>query len=164
MGPAPQKPPDQINYLAVQIQPVAIVRNAVKTPTDESWGSVISRIELMPAYSGALSGLDQFSHALVVFHMHEATYIPSEHLQRHPRDRTDLPLMGIFAQRGKHRPNAIGIAAVEIVSVEGDVLEVRGLDAIDGTPVLDIKPYVPWFDKRDSQTPAWMADLMADYF
>ena len=143
---------------------VATVENSVKTPTDDSWGSVISKIELMPGFSGALKGLEEFSHALIVFHMHEATYQPTEHLQRHPRERSDLPLMGIFAQRGKHRPNAIGITAVEIVSVVDDVLEVRGLDAIDGTPVLDIKPYVPWFDRRDAKTPSWMADLMADYF
>ena len=76
-----------------------------------------------------------------------------------------MPLVGAFAQRAKHRPNPIGITAVEILAAEGNVLTVRGLDAIDGTPVLDIKPYLPAFDRvDDARVPAWIEKLMEGYF
>jgi tRNA-Thr(GGU) m(6)t(6)A37 methyltransferase TsaA len=97
--------------------------------------------------------------------MHEAQFNISEHLTRHPRGRVDLPESGIFAQRARHRPNPIGITTVEIISVAGNVLRVRGLDAIDGTPVLDIKPYVPAFDDvEDPTVPEWMNRIMKGYF
>jgi tRNA (Thr-GGU) A37 N-methylase len=75
-----------------------------------------------------------------------------------------MPEVGIFAQRAKHRPNSIGVTAVELVTVEGNVVIVRGLDAIDGTPVLDVKPYIPVFDRREAETPGWVDELMKDYF
>jgi tRNA (Thr-GGU) A37 N-methylase len=76
-----------------------------------------------------------------------------------------MPLIGIFAQRAKHRPNPIGITSVQIVSVQENSLKVRGLDAIDGTPVLDIKPYFPIYDLKDTATtPQWVDILMKDYF
>ena len=76
-----------------------------------------------------------------------------------------MPEVGIFAQRAKHRPNPIGITAVELVTREGNVLKVRGLDAIDGTPVLDIKPYYPAFDLIEKpEVPEWVKRLMLDYF
>ena len=75
-----------------------------------------------------------------------------------------MPLVGIFSQRGKDRPNTIGATAVEIISVEEQFITVRGLDAIDGTPVLDIKPYYPVFDKREAVVPEWVNRLMEDYF
>ena len=75
-----------------------------------------------------------------------------------------MPLVGIFSQRGKDRPNTIGVTAVEIISVEEQFITVRGLDAIDGTPVLDIKPYYPVFDKREAVVPEWVNRLMEDYF
>ena len=75
-----------------------------------------------------------------------------------------MPLVGIFSQRGKDRPNRIGMTSVEIVSVEEGTLAVKGLDAIDGTPVLDIKPYYPAYDKKDASVPEWVDRLMAHYF
>ena len=75
-----------------------------------------------------------------------------------------MPLVGIFAQRGKDRPNQIGMTAVEVLSVSDDALVVRGLDAIDGTPVLDIKPYYPMYDRRDARVPEWVDRLMDGYF
>ena len=75
-----------------------------------------------------------------------------------------MPLVGIFSQRGKDRPNTIGVTAVEIISVEERFITVRGLDAIDGTQVLDIKPYYPVFDKREAVVPEWVNRLMEDYF
>ncbi|MDD5082968.1 MAG: TrmO family methyltransferase, partial [Dehalococcoidales bacterium] len=77
----------------------------------------------------------------------------------------DMPEVGIFAQRAKHRPNPIGVSAVKLISVRGNVLTVRGLDAIDGTPVLDIKPYFPSFDRvEEPSVPEWVGRLMVDYF
>jgi tRNA (Thr-GGU) A37 N-methylase len=76
-----------------------------------------------------------------------------------------MPELGIFAQRAKHRPNPIGITAVELIGIAGNVVKVKGLDAIDGTPVLDLKPYVPVFDRRDRAIiPEWMKRLMEGYF
>jgi tRNA (adenine37-N6)-methyltransferase len=107
--------------------------------------------------------LDGFSHCLVVTWLHESP--PAGAVRRRPRGREDMPEVGLLAQRARHRPNPIGITAVPIVSVGEDQLVVRGLDAIDGTPVLDVKPYVPVFDSRPEATvPEWMTRLMAGYF
>jgi tRNA (Thr-GGU) A37 N-methylase len=75
-----------------------------------------------------------------------------------------MPLLGIFAQRARHRPNRIGVTAVEIVEVTDNSVKVRALDAIDGTPVIDIKPYVPVYDKKDATIPEWMEKMMKGYF
>lgn len=75
-----------------------------------------------------------------------------------------MPLVGIFSQRGKDRPNKIGMTSVEIISVTDDTLVVKGLDAVDGTPVLDIKPYYPAYDKKEATVPEWVERLMEHYF
>ncbi len=125
----------------------------------------MSRIALADHLAPGLRGLEQFSHVIVVFFMHEARFDARSDLVRRPQGRADMPEVGIFAQRAKHRPNPIGVTAAELVGVEGNVLSVRGLDAIDGTPVLDIKPYVPQFDRVSRPAvPEWVAQLMADYF
>ena len=144
---------------------IAVVTNSVSTPMDFGWGEIESRIELSPEYAGALLGLDDFSHALVLTWLDGANYTPERHLQRRPRGRDDMPMLGILAQRAKDRPSPIGVTAVPIVGVEGEVLVVRGLDAIDGTPVLDIKPYVAAFDAPEgAEIPQWMVRLMGGYF
>jgi tRNA-Thr(GGU) m(6)t(6)A37 methyltransferase TsaA len=97
--------------------------------------------------------------------MHQYSFTPATDLVRRPQERDDMPAVGIFAQRAKHRPNPIGITAVELIEVRGPVLVVKGLDAIDGTPVLDIKPYVPAFDSRPAAVvPMWIERLMKKYF
>ena len=150
---------------AISLQPIGVVRNDVKEPKDEDWGSVVSQIRLDPALADGLLELQHFSHAVVVSLMLEARFEPDAHLTRHPRDREDLPLVGIFAQRARHRPNPIGITTVRIERVERGTLIVRGLDAIDGTPVLDVKPHVPVFDApARPRVPEWMDRLMAGYF
>lgn len=112
-----------------------------------------------------MQGLEEFSHLLVIFLMHQATYSPGDDLARRPRGREDMPLVGIFAQRARHRPNPIGVTAVRLLSVQENVLTVRGLDAVEGTPVLDIKPYVSAFDRvEDAVTPRWVERLMEGYF
>ncbi len=129
-----------------------------------NWGQVESEIILEPEYAPGLLGLEGFSHLLVLTFLHEAEYNPEKHLRRHPQEREDMPLLGIFAQRARHRPNRIGVTAVEILEVGEDRVKVCALDAIDGTPVIDIKPYVPVYDSRDAKTPEWMNKIMQDYF
>ncbi len=129
-----------------------------------NWGRVVSEIVLEPEYAPGLLGLGEFSHALIFTHLHLAEWSLKKHLKRRPQERSDMPLTGIFAQRARHRPNRIGVTAVEIVEVTDDTLKVRALDAVDGTPVLDIKPYVPNYDRRDATIPQWMTDMMKDYF
>jgi tRNA-Thr(GGU) m(6)t(6)A37 methyltransferase TsaA len=126
---------------------------------------VRSVIEVLPEFTPGLLGLPDFSHALVVTFMHAAHYDPERHLTRRPQGRDDMPTVGIFAQRAKDRPNPIGITAVRIVSVSDGRVTVTGLDAIDGTPVLDIKPYYPQYDAPSGVTvPSWVDRLMKDYF
>lgn len=144
---------------------VGTVRSSVREPVDQGWGAVESVIELDPAYHGALRGLEDFSHAVIVCLLHRARYRPELHRVRRPRGQADMPEVGIFAQRAKDRPNPIGLTTVEIVAVGQDRLTVRGLDAVDGTPVLDIKPYFPVYDRVESpRFPEWVGRLMRGYF
>jgi tRNA-Thr(GGU) m(6)t(6)A37 methyltransferase TsaA len=113
---------------------------------DEEWGRVVSEVQLRPELADGLLGIEQFSHVVVLFVMHQARFDAVTHLTRRPRDRPDMPLVGTFAQRARHRPSPIGVTTAELKRVEGASLFVRGLDAIDGTPVLDVKPHVPAFD------------------
>jgi len=141
------------------------VSSPVTEKTDENWGGVVSRILLEPEFCGGLLGLKDFSHAIVVTYLHEARYERERHLQRRPMGLAEMPKVGIFSQRAKDRPNPIGITAVKIMRVGDSCLEVQGLDAVDGTPVLDIKPYVPQFDRIEKPVvPEWTDRLMKGYF
>lgn len=147
------------------LHPIGRVRSPVVEPTDLDWGSVESRIVLEPDYRPGLRGLDGFSHVLVVTLLHGAAFDPARHLVRRPRGLADLPELGIFSQRAKDRPNPLGVTVVPLVAVEPDGLVVRGLDAIDGTPVLDLKPHFPAFDcAPDATVPGWVERIMSGYF
>ncbi len=101
-----------------------------------------------------------------MFFLHQiGAFDPAKHLLRKPRGMEQLHEVGVFAQRTKYRPNPIGVTAVELRGITGNVLAVRGLDALDGTPVLDIKPYIPAFDRiAEPRTPEWVASFMEGYF
>jgi tRNA (adenine37-N6)-methyltransferase len=149
------------------MQPIGFVRGGRKEATKDHWGSNQSRIELDASQFGpeALAGLDQLSHieVLFVFHLHADE--PMETGARHPRDRTDWPAVGIFAQRGRMRPNRIGLSICRVVGVKDRSVEVEGLDAVDGTPVLDIKPV--WSANAPRGTfrePQWAKELMQHYW
>ena len=148
----------------IVMQPIGYVYNSVKNRKDVSWGQELSVIELDEEYHTGLSGLSDFSHATVIYYLDKAFYDREKHLQRRPQNREDMPLIGIFAQRGKARPNRIGMTSVQIVAVDDKSLTVKGLDAIDGTAVLDIKPYYPVYDKKEATVPEWVDRLMEHYF
>jgi tRNA-Thr(GGU) m(6)t(6)A37 methyltransferase TsaA len=134
---------------------------------DDDWGDVDSVIELdetrfSPA---ALLGLDEFSHVEVIFVFDRFDEARVTTGARRPRNNPDWPDVGIFAQRASSRPNRLGLTCCEVLGVDGLEVRVRGLDAIDGTPVLDIKPYVREFAPRgEVRQPAWISELMAGYW
>ena len=149
----------------MKYQPIGMVKSPIKEGVDKGWGKVESEIHIDKEFADGLSGINSFSHIIVIFEMHQSSWNPKTDLIRHPQGRVDMPLVGIFAQRAKHRPNPIGITSVRLLGVEGNILRVQGLDAIDETPVLDIKPYFPWYDKvAASHNPEWVDRLMSNYF
>lgn len=149
----------------MDFEAIGEVKSPVTEGVDEGWGEVTSRIHINNELADGLKGLAAFSHIIVVFDMHQSSWDPEEDLVRRPQGRSDMPEIGIFAQRAKHRPSPIGVTSVELLSVDGNVLTVRGLDAIDGTPVLDIKPYFPQYDRVDTPVnPEWVERLMNGYF
>ena len=148
----------------IVMKPIGYVHNDVANKKDVSWGQDVSTIHLEEEYYSGLEGLRDFSHAIIIYHLDKAVYDKEKHLQRRPQNRDDMPLVGIFSQRGKDRPNRIGMTSVQIVNVEDTQLTVKGLDAIDGTAVLDIKPYYPVYDKKDAIVPEWVDRLMEHYF
>ncbi len=149
----------------LKIVEIGYVENDVSEQTDLKWGNIKSKIKLANEYVGGLTGLENFSHAIILTYLHEAKFIQEKHLERRPRNLPDMPLIGIFSQRAKDRPNPIGLTSVKIIEVLADTLLVEGLDAINGTPVLDIKPYYPQYDKvGNAIIPEWVNRLMENYF
>jgi tRNA-Thr(GGU) m(6)t(6)A37 methyltransferase TsaA len=142
----------------IVLKPIGFVRT--ESVGDEVKGkSGTSQIVLHSEFAEGLDGVSGFSHLFVLFWLHETSESHRKTLKVHPRGRRDLPLLGVFATRSMLRPNPIGLTLVELMKVEDNVLTVRGLDAFDGTPVLDIKP----FDSRDmteaARVPEWWIKL-----
>jgi tRNA-Thr(GGU) m(6)t(6)A37 methyltransferase TsaA len=121
--------------------------------------SRISQILLREDLVEGLEGIAEFSHVFVLFYLNQTTPKQRRILKVHPRGRMDLPLLGVFATRTMLRPNPIGLTLVELLKVEGNILTVRGLDAYDGTPVLDVKPYDSWDMAKDTKVPDWWNKL-----
>jgi tRNA-Thr(GGU) m(6)t(6)A37 methyltransferase TsaA len=121
--------------------------------------SVVSQIVLRLELTEGLDGIAGFSHLFVLFYLNQVPNIKRETLKVHPRGRLDLPLTGIFSTRTMLRPNPIGLTLVELLKVKDNVLTIRGLDAYDGTPVLDIKPYDPWDTVEGARVPDWWKKL-----
>jgi tRNA-Thr(GGU) m(6)t(6)A37 methyltransferase TsaA len=150
-----------------ELVPIGFVHSERSEITDDDWGPVaaVIRLDEKQFTSEALLELDSFSHLEVVFHFHR---VPPEKIQtgaRHPRNNPDWPLVGIFAQRGKNRPNRLGVSRCRLLRVEGLDVHVEGLDAVDGTPVIDIKPYMNQFAPRGEVVqPAWVDELMREYY
>ena len=151
--------------MRVELNSIGTIKNDVTDQKDIKWGADVSEIIINSELQSGLVGLSDFSHLIVVYYLDKACFNSELHLVRKPQGRDDMPMVGIFSQRAKDRPNPIGITAVEIVSIYGNVITVRGLDAIDDTPVLDIKPYYPMYDCRNNAIiPEWVKILMETYF
>lgn len=153
--------------MIIELRAIGFVRGGRKEPTDDGWDSVTACIELDPAWMTAesLLGLDSFSHADVIFHFHRCPRESIVTASRHPRGRPDWPLAGIFAQRSHARPNLLGLTTCRILGIDGRRVLVQGLDAVDGTPVLDIKPYLKEFAPRGATCqPDWASELMREYW
>jgi tRNA-Thr(GGU) m(6)t(6)A37 methyltransferase TsaA len=153
---------------SISLAPIGHVHSPRTETKDDFWGEVISVIELDRArFTGdSVLGLADFSHILVLYHFH---LVPEQSVvtaANHPRGNPEWPRVGIFAQRKKERPNRVGVSICELIEVDGPKLKVKALDAVDGTPVLDIKPYVREFEPDPSRIrqPQWMTELMRDYF
>ncbi len=150
----------------IRLEPIGYVRNHRTELADDDWGNVRSRIVLADWLTPtSLLGLKDFSHAEIIYVFDRVEESQVEPEARHPRDNPDWPKVGIFAQRGKNRPNRLGATIVALESVEDRTLTVRGLDAIDGTPVVDIKPVMREFLPRQAvEQPQWASELMANYW
>ena len=152
--------------MIITMTPIGTVKNIRKAVEDDNWGDIVSIIELVSSFQDeALYQIEEFSHAEILYYFHLVDENKIETGARHPRNNMDWPKAGIFAQRGKNRPNRLGATIVKVIKREGNQLFVQGLDAIDGTPVLDIKPVMKEFLPREEVSqPAWATELMKNYW
>lgn len=149
------------------MRPVGTVVGGRAEPVDDDWGDVraVVRIDASRFDEDSVAGLEDFSHLEVVYHFDRVDRARITTGARHPRNREDWPKVGVFAQRGKNRPNLIGVSRCSVVGVDGLDIHVVGLDAVDGTPVLDVKPYMAEFAPiGEVRQPAWVAELMSAYY
>ena len=148
-----------MNELAMNLKPIGCVHSPVtEKPADGfDWRQVQAEIVIEPELAEGLDGLEDFSHIIVIWWMHRATDPAKMALKVYPRGRKDLPPVGVFSSRSPYRPNSIGRATPRLLERRGNVLVVQGLDAIDGTPVLDIKPFIPGYDSppEGAEAPEW---------
>ncbi len=152
---------------SIVMEPIGSVSSPRAVPQDDDWADVTARITLDPGRftAAALSGLSEFSHVEVVYLFDRVDQSRVETSARHPRGNESWPLVGVFAQRAKGRPNRIGVSVCRLVAVDGLSITVLALDAIDATPVLDIKPYMAEFGPRGQvRQPPWSHELMAGYW
>jgi tRNA-Thr(GGU) m(6)t(6)A37 methyltransferase TsaA len=151
--------------MEITLKPIAYVKCSRTEAIDDNWGSIISEIVLAEHVPNeAFEGISAFSHLEIIYHF-DKVQKESIVFSGHPRGNTAYPLVGIFGQRKKDRPNAIGLSTVELVEHNGRSIKVKYLDAIDGTPVLDIKPVFREFQpKSDIRQPSWVSDLMKNYW
>ena len=157
--------------LSLTINPIGVVRNSQIEPVYINWGELVSQIIIDPEHAVALHGLEEYSHLMVIFWMDQVCYSKPTHV---PQGKYEtVPEVGIFACRCPYRPNPIGITSVPILDIQGNILTVQGLDAVDMTPVLDLKPYTPQYDfvcradahlhadvLKNIRVPEWVFKLM----
>jgi tRNA-Thr(GGU) m(6)t(6)A37 methyltransferase TsaA len=138
----------------MNLKAIGVVRSRVKERGTRKFRNTVSEIVIDEGLTEALDGLDDFSHIIVIYWIHKSSSTPP--MKVHPRGRTNKPFVGVFASRSPDRPNPLGKSTVRLLKRRGNVLTVKGLDAIDGTPVLDIKPYITRLDTaEDARVPPW---------
>jgi tRNA-Thr(GGU) m(6)t(6)A37 methyltransferase TsaA len=141
--------------MTISMQPIAAVRSQfTKDGVRMSRRDIIAQIVVREDLAAALTGIEEWSHLIILFWMDQLAG-KSHQLTTHPRRRTDLPEVGVFCARGRERPNPIGLAIVELLNRDNNVLTVKALDAYDGSPVLDIKPYNQDDAISGLRVPAW---------
>ena len=153
--------------MQIVLTSIGLVTTTRAEPIDDAWDGEITTIELDAGQftPDALLSLEQFSHIEVIYWFHHPAAEQANLGARRPRGRADWPMVGIFAQRAKNRPNRLGLTVCRLLKVEGLKIEVSGLDAIDGTPVVDIKPWMDGFAPRgEIKEPDWAKQLMDDYW
>ena len=140
----------------IPIAPIGVVRSEERDVARRDWHDVGSRIELRPELAPALDGLEGFSHVIVVGWLDRIPAELRERRRAHPMGDERLPLLGALALRGGARPNPIAVTVCRLLAVAGANLELEGLDLVDGTPVLDVKPYIAVYDALPEATlPQW---------
>ncbi|MBM4447394.1 MAG: tRNA (N6-threonylcarbamoyladenosine(37)-N6)-methyltransferase TrmO [Chloroflexi bacterium] len=143
--------------MEINLTPIGFVKNNITEPKREDWEEVASEIIIKEDLKEALSRIDEFSHIIVIYWMHKLPPSQRSVMKVHPKGNQNLPLVGVFASHSPARPNPIGITTVKLLERRDNVLKVTGLDAIDKTPVLDIKPYIPNHDSASEiKTPNWL--------
>jgi tRNA-Thr(GGU) m(6)t(6)A37 methyltransferase TsaA len=146
--------------LGITLKAIGRVRNSIGKMKREGWESVVSEIILDPQHEEALAGVEDYSHLLILFWLSRVQKAGRGMKKIHPKSRQDLPLVGIFATRTQYRPNPIGLTLVKLLGRRKNVLRVRGLDALNGTPVIDIKPITPRHEfPKDIRVPKWYDQL-----
>lgn len=152
--------------MKIEMSPIAFVRNSRTKIEDDNWAEVISEIELADnIMTEAFEGINEFSHLEIIFYFDQVDDAKATAKHRHPRNNTSLPKLGTFAQRNKSRPNKIGLATVKLLERNGRKIKVQYLDAIDNTPVLDIKPVLKEFEpKGEIKQAKWVDTIMNKYW
>ena len=143
----------------MKLKAIGLVRNELQTPPTprSNWDKVVSEIVIDSSLTGALDGIEEFSHIIVLFWMHRLREGGTP-LKQRPMGNLERPLKGLFALRTPNRPNPIGKTTVRLLERRDNILKVEGLDALDGSPVIDIKPYLPGYDAAaDATVPAWIS-------
>ena len=141
------------------LKAIGIVRNGIEQLLEQDWSKVVSDIVVDSSLTEALDDLDEFSHIIVLYWMHHRDSSNQPPTKVHPRRNHKLPMVGLFASRSPHRPNPLGKATVRLLQSQGNILKVQGLDAINGTPVIDIKPYIPGYDSvAKAKVPSWISN------
>jgi len=135
-----------IELTNMKLKRIGTIRNEMRETGRRDCSDVVSEIVMDKDLVDALDMVDEFSHIIVLYWMHIDNWPGEKPLKSKPRHKPDNPLVGIFATRGPDRPNRIGISVAKIIERLDNSLVVKGLDAIEGTPVLDIKPYIPRMD------------------
>lgn len=143
--------------MEIKLNPIGFAKNK-ESKHFGNWRQVVTELIIEPKYQEALFGLEDYSHLIVLYWMHEVKTCDIRHV---PQGKVgEVPEIGIFACRCPARPNPIGLSTVKILSIKDNVVTVQGLDVINNTPILDLKPYTPQYDvARGAKVPSWVNKL-----
>jgi len=152
--------------MEIVLTPIGYVKNNRTEIEDDNWGQIISEIELVDNITvESLTGIEAFSHLHIIFYMNKVNDEKAKAQCRHPRNNIELPKLGTYAQRNKNRPNKLGLTTVQLIDRKNRIIKVKNLDAINGTPILDIKPVMKEFQPKTTiKQPNWTKEIMKNYW